>query len=92
MAKYRPLYLEHVSRLLDGLPIEDSECFVRRFMLIHEYRKFPYIDPELPPELLPPNWLGGEAAHPFQEYHQVLGDKAIAFFDSVFEKSPDNGG
>lgn len=90
IAKYRPLYLEHISRLLDNSPIEASECFVRRFMLIHEYRKFPFIDPELPPELLPAAWLGGEAAKLFQEYHQLLADKAIAFFDSIFQKAPDS--
>jgi phenylacetic acid degradation operon negative regulatory protein len=38
---------------------EPRECFVQRFMLIHEYRSSPYVDPNQPSELLPDGWLGG---------------------------------
>jgi phenylacetic acid degradation operon negative regulatory protein len=68
----------------DLAAIEPSGCFVRRFMLIHEYRRFPFVDPELPPELLPADWHGIEAAKLFQDYHTLLADKANAFFQSVF--------
>ncbi|MBI4322156.1 MAG: phenylacetic acid degradation operon negative regulatory protein PaaX [Chloroflexi bacterium] len=88
LEKYRPRYEEHLARLVAGETIADGECFVERFMLIHEYRKFPFIDPELPAELLPEGWPGGEAVGLFREYHRRLADKANSFFDSAFERAP----
>ncbi len=83
--KYQPLFEDCRGR---GLNIDPSECFVRRFLLMHEYRRFPFIDPELPEELLPRDWHGREAASLFQEYHALLADKANAFFNAVFVGPP----
>lgn len=83
--KYQPQYDECCANLAT---IEPSECFVRRFMLIHEYRRFPFVDPELPTELLPSDWHGQQAAKLFQGYHERLADKANAFFESVFVGPP----
>jgi phenylacetic acid degradation operon negative regulatory protein len=70
----------------DGM--EPQECFVQRFLLIHEYRSSPYMDPNLPLELLPDDWLGEKAAQLFQQYHDLLVDEAEAFVDSVLAKTP----
>ena len=51
--RYGPLFREHEARLLAGDSLDPQECFVQRFMLIHEYRSSPYLDPNQPPELLP---------------------------------------
>ena len=51
--KYRPKLEDRLRRLHNGEPIQPSECFVESFSLIHEYRKLPYFDPDLPKELLP---------------------------------------
>ena len=91
IAQYRPRLDVHRRRLAAGENIDAGECFVERFMLIHEYRKFPFVDPELPTELLPEGWLGGAAAAIFREYHQLLANKANDFFDSVFEDAPGRG-
>ncbi len=84
IAKYRPKLEDHLKRLQTGQTIEPSECFVERFNLIHEYRKLPFFDPDLPKELLPKNWLRPQAAALFHEYHDLLADKANEYFDSVF--------
>ena len=70
-------------RLESGEPIKPSECFVDRFELIHEYRRFPFFDPDLPVELLPKNWLRFKAAELFHEYHNLLNERANEYFDSV---------
>ena len=57
-------------------------------MLVHEYRSVPYVDPNLPSELLPEDWLGKKATQLLQEYHGLLTDKANAFVDSVLAKVP----
>ena len=84
--KYQPKLEDHLRRLRAGEPIEPSECFVERFSLIHEYRKLPFFDPDLPTELLPEDWLRPKAAALFREYHDFLADKANKYFDSVFRE------
>lgn len=83
MAKYRPKLEDHLRRLGKGEAIDPAECFVERFMLIHEYRRFPFFDPDLPLELLPENWLRPQASALFDEYHALLTEKANEYFDSV---------
>ncbi len=62
-----------------------SECFVKRVMLTHEYRKFLFIDPGFPAELLPEKWLGHHANQLFTDYYQLLGDASICFFEEIFK-------
>lgn len=80
---YQPMLEEHLKRLKEGETIEPSSCFVARFNLIHEYRKLPFFDPDLPLELLPENWLRPRASALFNEYHGLLTEKANEYFDSV---------
>lgn len=86
LAEYRPKLEEHLKRLQASETIKPSECFVARFNLIHEYRKLPFFDPDLPLELLPNNWLRPQAAALFDKYHSLLTDKANEYYDSVSKK------
>jgi phenylacetic acid degradation operon negative regulatory protein len=88
ITRYGPLFQEHQTRLMASDSLEPQECFMQRIMLIHEYRSAPYVDPNLPSELLPDNWLGEQAAQLFQQYHDLLVEKAEAFVDSIFAKVP----
>ncbi len=82
---HRPRLDAHLERLKAGESIEPSECFVERFKLIDEYRRLPYFDPDLPEELLPPDWLRAQAQKLFDEYHGLLTGKANEYFDSVLK-------
>ena len=84
--KYQPKLEDHLRRLQAGEAIEPSECFVERFSLIHEYRRLPYFDPDLPKELLSEDWLRPKAAALFREYRDLLANKANEYFDSVFKE------
>jgi len=84
--KYKPMYEHHRHVLKRGGDLEPSQYFVHRFNLIHEYRRFPFKDPELPADLLPADWRGVQAADLFKRYHHLLAEKANTFFYSVFEK------
>jgi phenylacetic acid degradation operon negative regulatory protein len=92
LSEYRPKLAAHRKRLEAGETIEPSECFVARFNLIHEYRKLPFFDPDLPLELLPGNWLRPQAAALFEEYHGLLSEKANKYFDSVSNDYEARGG
>jgi phenylacetic acid degradation operon negative regulatory protein len=81
--KYQPRLEYYLKRQTDGEDFEPSECFVQRFNLIHEYRKLPFLDPDLPQELLHEGWLRPQAAELFDNYHNLLTDKANEYFDSV---------
>jgi phenylacetic acid degradation operon negative regulatory protein len=85
VSEYRPRFEDRAERLRRGETIEPGECFVERFNLIHEYRRLPYYDPDLPRELLPQDWLRPEAAALFRDYHDLLADRANRYLDSVLE-------
>jgi phenylacetic acid degradation operon negative regulatory protein len=88
--KYRPKSDDFQNRVQNGVLIKPSECFVERFELIHQYRRFPFLDPDLPSELLPDNWLRSEAADLFNKYYSLLTEKANEYFDSVFRNYNDS--
>lgn len=88
VAKYAPRCKEFGERLGNG-ELSASDCFVERTLLIHEYRRFPLIDPELPSRFLPADWEGRQAGELFETYHGLLADKANSFFDRVFEAPPE---
>lgn len=50
----------------------DDGCDVlaRQVRLVHAWRRFPFLDPELPAELLPEQWAGSRAAELFTTLHE----------------------
>ncbi len=87
--KYEPMLARDQERLDNWNEVDAALCFTKRFMLLHEYREFPFVDPRLPPQLLPSDWLSGRAIELFKEYYALLTAKANQFVDSVFETAPD---
>ena len=85
IAKYQPRFEEWQKRISKGEPVDSGEYFVERFALIHEYRKLPFYDPDLPDELLPDDWLRPKAAALFQQFHDLLDEKATGYFNTVLE-------
>ena len=51
--------------------------------LVHAWRRFPAVDPELPRELLPTRWSGVEAAGLFRRRHQELAGPARSEWDEL---------
>lgn len=82
--EYRVKYANDKEKLQNNI-MSDSEAFVQSALLVHQYRKFLFIDPNLPKELLPEGWLGDTAARLFTDYNNMLAKPATRFFESVFE-------
>jgi phenylacetic acid degradation operon negative regulatory protein len=61
---------------------EDERAFAVRSVLVHEWRKFLFTDPDLPAELLPPDWVGHEAAEFFAQQAASLLPAASRFVDA----------
>ena len=50
-------------------PSSGAETMLAQIRLVHEWRRFPFLDPQLPAELLPPDWIGARAAAVFRDRH-----------------------
>lgn len=51
--------------------------------LVHEWRRFPFLDPQLPARLLPANWSGTKAAELFHRKHLDWRDGAQRHWDRL---------
>ena len=80
LAEYRPRLDRYRSGELLG-----RDALVERMRLMHYYRRFPFRDPDLPPELLPAGWSGRAAHEVFLEAHGLLRAAADGFVDAVAE-------
>ncbi len=76
LARYEP----HVRRERERNDLTDEEALVERLWLVHDYRKFVYLDPGLPSELLPAHWPGTAAAALFREYYAAIDVKSQRYF------------
>jgi len=63
--------------------LQGADALVERMNLIHDYRRFPFRDPDLPPELLPAGWNGRRAHEVFLEAHGLLRGPAEACVDAL---------
>lgn len=75
---YRPRLARYRTGELRG-----REALVERMRLVHDYRMFPFRDPDLPPELLPDGWPGRAAHEVFLEAHGMLRSEAEAYVDQL---------
>lgn len=64
-----------------SVPLADDLVFAVRSELVHEWRKFLFIDPSLPAELLPARWPGRDAAELFHAEAGRLLPAASRFVD-----------
>lgn len=58
----------------DGL--DGAEAATELAGVVHHWRRFPFLDPDLPGELLPADWPGPAAAERFAELRSVLAEPA----------------
>lgn len=65
-----------------GDDVTDEQAFAVRSQLVHEWRKFLFVDPGLPAELLPDDWAGTRAAAFFDFHANRLGHAAGRFVDN----------
>lgn len=91
LKEWQPKFERHLRSESDGESVDLADCFVNRFWIIHDYRFFPEIDPGLPSELLPADWLGDEARRLFLQYHDTLTGPAGRFIDQALGDENDQG-
>lgn len=55
-------------------------------MLVHEWRRFPFLDPRLPARLLPAGWSGAKAADLFHGRHAEWSAAALRHWEELTEE------
>ncbi len=86
LARYRPRLGGYRER-----PPVGAAALVERTRLMHDYRRFPFRDPDLPSELLPAGWTGREAHAVFLEAHELLRAPAEAHVDALLDAARSPG-
>ncbi len=76
IARYEP----RLRREQDRKDMTDEAALIERLWLVYDYRKFAYVDPGLPSELLPAHWPGTAAAALFREYYSAIEEKSQRYF------------
>jgi phenylacetic acid degradation operon negative regulatory protein len=83
LARAYTRFLDEAAVLLSEIDSStDLGAFRARSELVHDWRKFLFIDPGLPPALLPPDWPGTKAAAWFDQEADRLLPAARRFVDS----------
>ena len=87
LAVYGPLERRAGQRALD-----DQRAFIARTSMLHKFRGFPFLDPELPPELDPVRELRGKVVATFDTVYRGLEPAAERHFSDVTRSGPAVGG
>jgi phenylacetic acid degradation operon negative regulatory protein len=84
-ARYQRLIETHepVAAAWRRRPGSDREAFLRHLHLVDDWRSLPYLDPGLPPRLLPPSWLGQRGRALFADLHAALAERSRRHVRSV---------
>ncbi|MCW0216562.1 MAG: PaaX family transcriptional regulator [Pseudonocardia sp.] len=71
-------YEEFIAEFADADPATPAEVLANQILLVHAWRRFPFLDPKLPAELLPAQWAGSRAAELFEARHEEWKNQAHA--------------
>jgi phenylacetic acid degradation operon negative regulatory protein len=69
-------YRDSLLRFADLPPADGDDALFTQIALVNEWQRFPFMDPRLPDELLPAQWIGRTAPGRFQELRARFHDAA----------------
>jgi phenylacetic acid degradation operon negative regulatory protein len=75
-----------------ALDLADGAAFREKTRLVHEFRKFLFVDPGLPADVLPERWRGTEARGLFSAAYYLLSEPALRFFEAHYRPAPGREG
>ena len=78
---------EHYEQFIEDFgqlrPDGDAAAFAAQIALVHAWRRFPFIDPDLPDDLLPDDWPRRRAHDLFRDRHEQWAPAAQTHFDTL---------
>jgi len=87
LASVEDRYLEFISAFESREAESGTEAFVAQVRIVQEWRRFPFLDPDLPRELLDHDWPGPRAATAFHDRHGRWHRSAQAEWDRMAQQS-----
>ncbi|MDT3700540.1 MAG: PaaX family transcriptional regulator C-terminal domain-containing protein [Thermincola sp.] len=75
--------LQLIEQYGDNIP--DNICFKEKVKIVHQFRKFPFVDPYLPRELWPEGWLADKAIELYEEFREMVVPGANRFLEYHLE-------
>jgi phenylacetic acid degradation operon negative regulatory protein len=82
-----PVLREHYEQFVADFgrarPRGAAATFATQTALVHAWRRFPFVDPDLPDDLLPRDWPRRRAHRLFRERHERWADAAQAHFEAL---------
>ncbi len=79
----REQYSAFIGRFSRSRPTRPAACFREMTLMVHAWRKFPFLDPDLPESIIPPRWPRERAHALFADRHERWGPLAGEFFDEL---------
>jgi len=79
----REHYEQFVADFIRLRPRGGASTFAAQTALVHAWRRFPFIDPDLPDDLLPRDWPRRRAYELFRERHERWAAAAQEHFDTL---------
>jgi phenylacetic acid degradation operon negative regulatory protein len=78
-------YRAFAEHFRDQHVADDRQALLLRTRLVHTFREFPFLDPELPEDLVPAPKHRAEALRLFNDLYPALAPAAQRYFDEVTE-------
>jgi phenylacetic acid degradation operon negative regulatory protein len=88
VSRFRSEYEFMLAEKNQAGSLAPDESFVNRFWLTYEFSSFPRRDPNLPPELLPRDWCGREAAELLHAYRALLREPTQSYINDALGLEP----
>ena len=81
----RQRYDDFIATFSRVRPVGGEACFREQTLLVHAWRKFPFLDPDLPEAVLPDKWPRARAHELFIDHHDRWAETAQHFFAQLEE-------
>jgi phenylacetic acid degradation operon negative regulatory protein len=76
-------YQDFIDTFAAAAPAAGADFLIAQTRLVHAWRRFPFLDPQLPADLLPSGWTGTTAAQLFRSRHEAWQDEAQRHWDTL---------
>lgn len=77
------MYGEFIAQVEAMRPRGDAERFAAYVQLVQAWRRFPFIDPQLPTRFLPDPWIGRTAAALVRDRRGAWGEAALRYWQGL---------
>ena len=80
-------YQDFIAAFAGAAPATGADFLVAQTRLVHAWRRFPFLDPQLPADLLPSGWAGTTAAQLFESRHEAWQREAQRHWETLVAES-----